>query len=267
MTAGKVRISGMTDVERAQLDERGYVVLEHFMSPELTAALLARVEALFESEGENAGHEFRAEPFARRLANLVDKGEVFDHVWADERILEYVAHILGPDFKLSSLNARSANPYSPEPQPLHCDMGALPDARGYSVANTLWMLDDFTSDNGATRVVPGSHKSGKLPQLELPDPLASHPDEVLITGPAGTVVVYNAHLWHGGTANRTARHRRALHAFFVRRDLPQQQWQNRLLHDETKARMDARRRWLLALDDPDNDRLCESGSNRSGFMR
>lgn len=260
-------MGGMTERERQQLDERGYVVLEDYMSAELREALLERVEALYEMEGANAGHEFRTEPCARRLANLVDKGEVFDRVWADERILEYVAHILGPELKLSSLNARSVNPHASEPQPLHCDMGALPDSRGYTVANTLWMLDEFTRDNGATRVVPGTHRSGRLPQAELADLLAPHPEQELITGRAGTVVVFNAHVWHGGTANSTDRHRRALHAFFVRRDLPQQQWQSRLLREETKARMGPRKRWLLALDDPANDALCAEGSGRSGFMK
>src|SRR6185312_2527412 len=195
----------MTQPELHQLDEQGYVVLERFMPDEFLQALRRRIEALYQQEGENAGSEFRQEPHARRLANLVDKGEVFQQLIVTPRVLELVGHVLALRFKLSSLNARSADPHSAEAQPLHCDAGALPDENGYCVCNTIWLLDDFTPENGATRIVPGSHKWGKLPQHVLDDPAAPHPEEILVTGPAGSVVVMNTHAWHGGTANRTDR--------------------------------------------------------------
>ena len=253
--------------QSSQLDRNGYLVLEDFMSPEMLEALRQRVEELFESEGENAGSEFRKEPQARRLANLVDKGEVFREAIASPEILKLVEQVLGPEFKLSSLNVRSANPHSTDSQPLHCDMGALPDERGNQVCNTVWMLDDFTETNGALRIVPGSHKWGQLPQQVLSDPVAMHPQEMLVTGKAGTVVVMNAHMWHGGTANRTDAQRRAMHGFFCRRDLPQQQYQKRLLRSETQEALGPELRKLLALDDAWNDELSSVGSNRSGFMK
>src|SRR5688572_21851726 len=144
----------MTSAQRDELETLGYLVVPGFMSPELLATLRERTEELFEAEGENAGWEFRKEPGSRRLANLVAKGEVFERIVSLPEVLEYVAAVLGPEFKLSSLNARSANPHSEESQqPLHTDMGAIPDDRGYWVCNTLWMLDDFTAENGAMRVV------------------------------------------------------------------------------------------------------------------
>jgi ectoine hydroxylase-related dioxygenase (phytanoyl-CoA dioxygenase family) len=249
------------------LEERGYVVLEDFMAPAFVEELRARLEELWEQEGEAAGSEFRLEPETRRLANLVNKGEIFERIVAMPRVLELVEHVLGPEYKLGSLNARSANPDSQSGQPLHCDMGRTPDGKGYSVCNTIWMVDDFTPENGATRVIPGSHRWGKLPQEELADPQAPHPEEVLVTGRAGTVVVMNAHCWHGGTANRTGLPRRAVHAFYVRRDLPQQQWQKELLSAEVQARQGPFMRWLLALDDPWNDELCRQGTRQSGFLK
>lgn len=257
----------MTEAEKRQLDEQGYIILPGFMDEYLLHELRVRVEQLFEEEGENAGHEFRSEPFARRLANLVDKGEIFQQVVSDARLLVYVNHVLNGSFKLSSLNARSTNPYAPEAQPLHVDMGVLPDETGPCVFNSVWLLDDFTEDNGATRLIPGSHLWGRLPQDVLKDPKAPHPQEILVLAPAGSVAIYNAHVWHGGTANQTARHRRALHAFYVRRDQPQQQWQKKLLSAETQARLSPLTRYLLALDDPMNDQLCAEGSGRSGFMK
>lgn len=257
----------MTEAEKRQLDEQGYVVLEGFIDPEWLRELRTRVEELYEEEGENAGHEFRQEPFARRLANLVDKGEVFERVVSDPRLLVFISHVLGGSFKLSSLNARSTNPHAPESQPLHCDMGVLPDDTGAKVCNSVWLLDDFTLENGATRVVPGSHLWGRLPQDSVRSPKARYEGEIVLTAPAGSVIVYNAHIWHGGTANHTKRHRRALHAFYVRRDLPQQQWQAMCLRAETQSRMEPLMRYLLALDDPLNDRLCAEGSGQSGFLK
>src|SRR5262249_53213548 len=162
--------------------------------------LRERVEELFALEGDRAGAEFRQEPGCRRLANLVDKGPVFHEILAHPRVLACVRHVLGPAIKLSSLNARSVPPHGAGAQPPHADMGAVADERGYWVCNSVWMLDNYTPDNGALRVVPGSHRWRKLPQETLPDPLADHPEQVLITGEAGTVVVLNAHAWHAGMA-------------------------------------------------------------------
>jgi ectoine hydroxylase-related dioxygenase (phytanoyl-CoA dioxygenase family) len=175
--------------------------------------------------------------------------------------------VLRPRFKLSSFNSRSADPHSNSLQPLHADMGAIPDAGGYWVCNTVWMLDDFTMENGALRCIPGSHHFHKLPQEVLADPYAPHPDEILVTGKAGDVVVMNAHMWHGGTANRTAYSRRALHGFYCRWDKPQQQFQKALLSPETQAALPSRLREILAIDDPLNDEISRAPKQVSGFLK
>ena len=256
----------VTDVHRRQLHEQGWTTLPGFLDAARRRRLADRIEALFAAEGASAGGEFKQEPGARRLANLVDKGAVFVECILEPEVLAHVAEVLGPRFKLSSLNARSADPRSEEAQPLHVDAGALPDERGSWVCNTLWMLDDFTAENGPLRAVPGTHRSGRRPADVLTDPRAPHPDEVLVTGRAGDVVVMNAHLWHGGTANRTDRPRLALHAFYCRGDKPQQQYQKGLLRPETRAALSPAARALLALDDPENDAL-GAQAGQSGFMR
>jgi hypothetical protein len=77
----------------------------------------------------------------------------------------------------------------------------------------------------------------------------------------------NTHAWHGGTANRTGNHRRALHPFYCRFDKPQQQYQKRLLRQETQAGLSPQLRQLLALDDPLNDELSAEEERASGFLR
>jgi ectoine hydroxylase-related dioxygenase (phytanoyl-CoA dioxygenase family) len=254
----------MTNADRTQLDEHGYLVLPGLMPPELLERVQARVEELFAEEGERAGSEFKTEPGARRLANLVNKGRVFEEVILTPMVLEAMEHVLGERFKLSSLNVRSADPFSPCDQPLHADSGAIADEQGYWVCNSVWMLDDFTPENGATRMVPGSHRWNRLPPAGMYD---THPEQQLVTGKAGDVVIMNAHMWHGGTANRTARPRRAMHVYYTRSDKPQQQWQRKWLSEEVQAGLPAEARRILALDDARNDDLCLTGSGVSGFMK
>jgi ectoine hydroxylase-related dioxygenase (phytanoyl-CoA dioxygenase family) len=250
-----------------QLNELGYVALPGFMEPAFLARLRSEVDTLFEKEGDQAGSEYKQELGSQRLANLVDKAEIFREMILNERLLKYVRLVLGSKIKLSSLNARRVTPHWGEVQPLHTDMSALPDEKGYWVCNTLWMLDDFTPDNGPLRLVPGSHHSGQLPRDVLPDPKAVHPNEIMVTGQAGTVVVLNAHTWHGGAANRTDNSRTAVHAFYARRDKPQQLHQKQFLRPETQTALSPELRDLLALDDSLNDQLSSKVDIRSGFMK
>lgn len=259
------------EAHRRALAERGFLALPGALPADLCRRLVERLEALYRAEGERAGSEFRQEPGARRLANLVDKDADGESLFAGcidhPALVPYVAAVIGDRFKLSSLNARSANPHNGEVQPLHADGGALPDARGFWVCNLLVMLDEFTAENGALRVVPGTHRSGRLPAEALADPRAPHPDEVMITGAVGDVLVLNSHAWHGGLANHSPHPRRALHVYYCRWDKPQQQHQKALLSARSQARLTASQRAMCALDDPDNDRLSAAGSGQSGFLK
>ena len=249
-----------------QLNEFGYVELPGAIDLDLLGELNGRIGELFAAEGDAAGAEFKQEPGCRRLANLVNKGDVFARVISSAAVLPYVARVLD-DYKLSSLNVRSVNPCSDIRQPLHADMAAIPDERGFWVCNVVWMLQDITLENGPLRVIPGTHHRKQLPQDVLADPLANHPDQVLVTGSAGTIMVMNAHLWHGGMENRSTKPRTALHAFYCRRDKPQQQYQKVLIDEKVQSRLTPDLRNLLALDDPENDRISRSVTTTSGFMK
>src|SRR4029078_306867 len=97
----------MTDEHKRRLDEEGYVVLEGAMGG-LLAGLRSRILELFDEEGERAGHEFKTEENAHRLANLVDKGDMFRRAIILPEVLEGVKRVLGPEMKLRRINARSA---------------------------------------------------------------------------------------------------------------------------------------------------------------
>ena len=234
----------LTDTERAQLDRDGYLPLAGIMPPCIVALFRDKMAALLAAEGADAGKEVHQEAGTDRLANLVDKDPLFEYCLLQTRVLAGITHVLGPDFHLSSLNSRFALP-GQGLQGLHADWGAAVEPGDYSVCNSIWLLDDFTADNGATRVVPGSHRSGKHPSELGVDLTKPHPDEVILQAPAGTVVIFNAHTWHGGTLNRTAASRRAMHVYWSRRDLGQQTNQRESLSAATKARLSPLARYLL----------------------
>jgi ectoine hydroxylase-related dioxygenase (phytanoyl-CoA dioxygenase family) len=83
------------------------------------------------------------------------------------------------------------------------------------------------------------------PEDLLADPAAPHPDEIIAEVPAGSVVMINAHTWHGGTTNTSGARRRVLHAYYTAREHPQQQDQRRWLTPETNAWLSPAQRWLL----------------------
>jgi ectoine hydroxylase-related dioxygenase (phytanoyl-CoA dioxygenase family) len=199
---------------------------------------------LMQKEGASAGKEVHQEEGTRRLADLVNKGEVFDKIYIHPRILAAVHHILKRDFKLSSLNARDAIPGQGH-QDFHADWGARKEEEPFHVVNSVWMIDDFTADNGATRILPGSHKLAGEAGDTLKDPKAPHPDEVLAIAPAGSVLVFNAHAWHGGTKNHTQKTRRACHGYFTAREHEQQLNQREYIRKSTYDRISPAARYIL----------------------
>jgi ectoine hydroxylase-related dioxygenase (phytanoyl-CoA dioxygenase family) len=239
-----VRDDTLTAEEKSFLDENGYLPLLNLLSKEQAQAIAARLEYLVAEEGAEAGKEFKQEAGAIRLSDVANKGEVFDICYTHPRVLAAIAHVLGNDLKLSSLNSRFALP-GEGLQRLHVDWKEAVPPDQYQVCNSIWLIDDFTSENGATRVVPGSQRKGKLPQDEMADPMATHPDERLLIAPAGTVVIFNSHTWHGGTLNKSDKPRRAIHSYFCRRDQPQQVDQRKYIRPETYRRLSEAARFIL----------------------
>lgn len=95
-------------------------------------------------------------------------------------------------------------------QQLHIDSG-MPGTIQAMGVQVIWFLDEFTVENGATRVVPGSHL-----RLTYPENGKEYAEEIRLCGPRGSVLCMNAGMWHGGGANRTAKNRWSLVYTYVR---------------------------------------------------
>ncbi len=235
----------LSEEELGSLDQNGFLILPGALDTATVHALRARFDDLVASEGEQAGIEVSQEVGSDRLANLVEKDSLFDYCWTYPPQLSAVMRVFaGHDFKLHSVNGRSAHP-GHGMQALHTDWHEPVEPGDYQVCNSIWMLDAFTEENGATRVVPGSHGWRRVPKEAMTDPRDHHPHEVLLLGEAGTCAIFNSHVWHGGTANQSDGPRRALHGAFVRREHKQQTVQREHLSPATIDRLTTAQRFLL----------------------
>jgi ectoine hydroxylase-related dioxygenase (phytanoyl-CoA dioxygenase family) len=117
-------------------------------------------------------------------------------------VLPVVEGVLDPGLLISSLSSIAIGP-DEQAQPIHADDQLIPIARPHVslICNTMWAITDFTEENGATRLVPGSHRRD-----EAPNPLERY-DTVAAEMEKGSVLVWVGSLWHGGGANRTDQRR------------------------------------------------------------
>ena len=235
----------LSDAQRIALDTDGFIVLEEVISPDWLSELRHAFDEIFDREGDKAGEEVAQMEGVRRLADLVNKGSVFDAVYLQPELLTAVFHVLQRPFKLHSLNGHDPLPGNGL-QVLHADWGQPAEPGGpYHVVNSLWMLDDFTLANGASRCVPGSHLNlGRIGDL-ITDRLADHPDQVHLTGRAGSVAVFNGSLWHSSYVNLSGAPRRTLHCAFIAREHPQQTNQQEYLQPDTAQRLSSLARYIL----------------------
>ena len=195
------------DVVVAELEDRGYSIVEGMLSPaEVKAARDDLLRVLSETPtGRNDFEGYKTQ----RVYALFAKTRAFDKPALDPLLLGVLDNVLG-HYQFSAPVGIHIGP-GEKAQGLHTDEGIYPIARphGHLVLNTMWALDDFTTDNGATRLIPGSHK-----WLEMPDgDLEAMTIQALM--PAGSVMFYVGSLVHGGGANHTDKPRLGVILEFV----------------------------------------------------
>ncbi len=150
-----------------------------------------------------------------RINDFVNRGPEFDGIYLYPPLLAACCQVIGGPFKLSGMRARTLNPGAPC-EPLHVDVKHR--ANGWPLVACILMVDAFDADNGATRFVPRTHLQPLEPGEAMIDPRDAREDQVLACGPAGSMIIFNASVWHSHGANRSAQPRRSIQAHFVRRD-------------------------------------------------
>ena len=184
------------DVVVAGMERDGYCIVENLLPTGEVAAVRRSLQDVLAAtpSGRNDFEGFKTQ----RIYALFAKTRAFDEAAINPLLLGVLDQVLGGHYQLSAPTGIQIGP-GEKAQVLHRDESVYPLPREFPnvVVNTMWALDDFTSENGATRFVPGSHRWTD----RQPGPDDEIEEAVM---PAGSVAFYDGKVWHGGGANRTA---------------------------------------------------------------
>lgn len=182
-------------LERIERD--GYTIVEDAIEPALVDELSGDLLLLERELRIVPAHNDFEGTRTVRIYNLLVHGALYERIPVHVSVLPIVEGVLDAGCLVSSLSSISIGP-GETAQPIHADDMVIPIAKphGAIICNSMWALTDFTAANGATRIVPGSHRR------ESPI-YGGEVDSIPAEMARGSVLVWHGSLWHGGGANRT----------------------------------------------------------------
>ncbi len=229
-------VDGATvEADLASVARDGYVILPDLLSPAELDAIRTDVAPFLDRVGRNSfeGHT------TQRVYSVLNKTRACDVIADHPRVLALLDRLFLPNYLLSMLQVINILP-GEQAQMLHTDDGfyPIPRPRAPLGAATIWAIDDFTAENGATDIIPGSHTWGD----RIPDG-ADERQPVVMS--AGSCIFFVGTLWHGGGANRSGGPRLALTAQYCEPWLrPQEAFTLSMTRDTVRAVSEDIRRML-----------------------
>lgn len=216
------------EILKRDLERFGYCLVDRALEGDRLKSVQDRLfeQAAVERRQHSMKNPANLDPVNQWVGMLLNKGDVFFELIEHEIYTALVEHLIGPRYLISCVDSQIQHPGAGT-MPLHTDQWWMPQpvlpgepnprlsavTRGTgtcldpvpaagpiapaAAVNAMWMVTEFTEANGATRVVPGSHLSGRQPDASVPHKVPT----VAATGPAGTAIVFDARLWHGAAAN------------------------------------------------------------------
>ncbi|HEY3330678.1 MAG TPA: phytanoyl-CoA dioxygenase family protein [Capsulimonadaceae bacterium] len=194
----------------AEIDTRGYCVIPSVITPAEADTARAALDELLAAERTPEADRTRSQ----RVWRLATKNPLFLDLMCHPLIVALWQRYLGNDVICSTWTANTILPGC-DAVGWHADFPywsmAAPWPEGRLATQTIWMLDDFTDENGATGVEPYSHKMGRSP-----GPADTHETAQIATATRGSVLVAHGAFWHTARPNRTAQPRSALLGMYMR---------------------------------------------------
>ena len=181
------------------LDRDGGVIIEGILNNEDLDQVKSDLSPYLDASptGENLFWGFKTKRIGALMARSPKCRELALHPLINSLCEKYLAPYSN-GYQLHFTQAISIGP-NEDPQILHRDRGVWGGYVNRSIEtqfSTIWAISDFTEANSSTRIVPGSHKWDK----------ERYPNEdeiVLATMPAGSIMIYNGSVMHGGGKNTT----------------------------------------------------------------
>ena len=221
-----------------RLDHDGYVILEGVLSAQEIDALVAALEP-FERDKPMGRNDFEGER-SQRVYALAAKHEVFMQLAEHPAIMAILEQRLLKNWLLSTLQSIRLHP-GETAQAWHTDdmFYIVPRPSPLLAISTIWAIEPFTAENGATQVIPGSHRWG------AENPGEHEQTAVAAVMPAGSVLVFSAALWHRGGANRSTGTRLCISPQYCQPWLRPQESQLLIAPPDVAARYSDRARSML----------------------
>jgi ectoine hydroxylase-related dioxygenase (phytanoyl-CoA dioxygenase family) len=209
--AEKIRTLDLT-ANVAELDMQGYTVVKDAAPMAFFAELRDHIVALAEERKRQGLYGDRRGVFSDNIMNCTSKGRPFEQVLMNPKLNALMAYLLGDGYVLNASSSAIVEQGAPA-LPIHCDNAYVPDPfpSWALTATSVWFTEDVTADNGASRVIPGSHRYGRQPF-----PGEGEEDAVAVECPAGSVAVWNGALWHGNCGRLAPGERVTFHTSFCR---------------------------------------------------
>jgi hypothetical protein len=201
-----MQVQSLTNTATAEdlvgvLQQDGCVIVRNLVPASLLDAIYSELAPFIDAT--TGGRDDFAGLLTQRTGSLVARSQSFQQIALHPLVLDTAGKVLGPYCKKFQLHLTQVIKINPgeSAQTLHQDQLVYDPfrfPRGMDCElHTMWALTDFTEENGATRVIPGSHKweDGRSPVPE---------ETVAAAMPRGSVMLFTGSVYHGGGANRSS---------------------------------------------------------------
>lgn len=210
----------LTKIHLEEVDLKGYSIIESVITPDECKKISDKLDKFEEEQQKEFGFE-RLQKFGELgiIRNLLEKDDYFINTILNQIVLSVINSILGNKRILHLQNGLVLEPKIPQKyiSKLHRDIPFLNYVGVPICVNAFWMIDNFTKENGATWILPYSHK-----MFEIPSDQFIEKNAIQLEGKKGSVIIFDSRLLHKAGYNDTGDRRRAINHMYTKSFIKQQ---------------------------------------------
>jgi len=271
-----IKKSSLNKNHLKELDNKGFIIIENaeYMKKNLHK-LKKKSEILINLEKDKGGWEGKEQYYkkgkkfesgADRLGNLVSKGNEFLGLIKIPEIIHAAQYVTKKEIKVCGLNLRNPSKKLGK-QSIHIDGFARSNKKEqYAGIVAFIYLDNTKIQNGAMRIVPGTHKKLGWPDDHININKKMKNEKRLILK-AGSIVIANLNIWHAGSTNHSGELRRVIMLNIKSRDYDQLLNYKKYLSDSFKKKLKPIEKYLLAVRNKDPFQKLDSGGSANQKRR